>query len=173
MAQEIVPVWKRITPELQAELARYWIENKVMVDEAKATKRAAQAVCLIRDGGRILGVTTAYPQVSRMLRQPMLYLRMHLLPELRNQALSHDFLNASFDVLEKQQLSREEPACLGVLLSIQNPRLANHYNAAYWPGTKFVYAGTRDNRVLRIRYFEGVRLRPPAILEPKAKPAAA
>jgi hypothetical protein len=173
MAQEIVPVWKRITPELQAELARYWLENEIMRDEGKATQRAAQVVCLVRDGGRILGVTTAYPQVSRMLRQPMLYLRMHLLPELRNQALSHDLLNASFDALEEQQLAREKPACLGVMLSIRNPRLANHYNAAYWPATKFAYAGTRDDQVLRVRYFEGVRLPPPVTLKPRARPATA
>ena len=63
--------------------------------------------------------------------------------------------------------------CLGVILKLQNQRLAAHYNEAYWWQSKFVFAGySRDNMQLRVRYFEGVRLPPPAVLK-QDKAAAA
>ena len=174
MAQEIVPVWQKVGPELQAELARYWIENKAMLDEGKASERAAQVVCVARDGDRIVGVSTAYPRIVPMLRQPMYYLRMHLLPEARGNELSFAFLRQSFEEIERQELAKEQPLCIGVILSIQNKRLSRHYNEAFWPRTKFAYAGvSRDDQDLRVRYFEGVRLPPPVVIKRKARPAGA
>jgi hypothetical protein len=174
MSFEIIPVWKRADPELAAELARYWIENGAMLDVDKAAERAAQVVCIGRDEGRIVGVTTAYPRIVPMLRQPMYYLRMHIAPQARNQELSIPFVNASFDEVERQELAKEKPTCLGVILQLQNERLAAHYNEAYWWQSKFVFAGySRDNQQIRVRYFEGVRLPPPAQLKRGPKTAAA
>lgn len=175
MAVEIIPVWNQVGPELERELARFWIEHKAMLDEAKAAERAAQVVCIVRDGDRLLGVSTAYARIVPMLRQPMYYLRMYLAPEVRNQDLSYSVLNASFDTIEKQELAKEKLLCLGIILSIQNQRLARHYNEAYWPRTKFAFAGVSpEGQDLRVRYFEGVRLPPPALLKarPKATPGA-
>jgi hypothetical protein len=169
MAPEIVPAWNRVTPELQAELARFWIDHKALLDEGKAAERAADAVCVARDGGRLLGVSTAYPRIVPLLRQPMYYLRMYLAPEARGQAFSAEFLNRSFAEIEQHERAKDAPRCLGVILSIQNQRLAQHYNQAYWPRTRFTFAGfSRDNQVVRVRYFEGVRLPPPAQLAAKA-----
>ena len=173
MAVEIIPVWKRVGPELQAELASYWIENGAMTDPDKAAERAVQAACIARDGGRIVGVTTAYPRIVPLLRQPMYYLRMHIAKPARNQALSIPFVKESFAEIERQELAKDKPLCLGVILQLQNERLAAHYNEAYWWQSKFVFAGySRDNMQLRVRYFEGIRLPPPAQLR-RARPAAA
>ena len=174
MAQEIVPVWGKVDPGLTAELARFWIDNKAMVDESKAAERAAQVVCVARLDGRLVGATTAYPRIVPMLRQPMYYLRMYLAPDVRGSEMSWRFLNDSFATIEKQELGKDKPLCLGVILSIENHRLARHYNQAYWPRTKFVYAGiSRDGQDLRVRYFEDVRLPPPVQLKAKAAAAKA
>lgn len=174
MAVKIVPVWNAITPELEAELARFWIDNKAMLDETKAHERAAQVVCVARDKGVIVGVSTAYPRIVPMLRQPMYYFRMYLAPDHRGQELSFGFLNQSFAAIEQQELAKEKPLCLGVIVSLQNQRLARHYNEAYWPRTKFAYAGiSKDGQVLRVRYFEGIRLPPPVQLKRKARPPTA
>lgn len=171
MAVEIIPVWNQVGPELERELARFWIDHKAMLDEGKAAERAAQVVCIARDGATLVGVSTAYARIVPMLRQPMYYLRMYLAPEVRDQDLSYSVLNASFEAIEKQELAKEKLLCLGVILSIQNQRLARHYNEAYWPITKFTFAGVSpEGQDLRVRYFEGVRLPPPVLL--KAKPKA-
>ena len=170
MSVEILPVWKRVGPELQAEIARYWIENGAMTDQSRAADRAAEVVCIARDGERIVGVTTAYPRIVPMLRQPMYYLRMHIATAARNQALSIPFVKDSFAEIERQELARDTPMCIGVILQLQNERLARHYDEAYWWQSKFVYAGiSRDGQQIRVRYFDGVRLPPPAVLTRKAK----
>src|SRR5205085_3421086 len=124
MAVEIIKVWKRVDPELQAELARYWIENGAMLDPEKAAERAPEVVCIAREQGQIVGVTTAYPRIVPMLRRPMYYLRMHVAAPARNQALSIPFVNDSFDEIEQQELAKEKPRCIGVILQLQNERLA-------------------------------------------------
>jgi hypothetical protein len=173
MAKEIVPVWHRTTPELTAELSRFWIEQKALADESKAGARATLVVCVVREDGRIVGVSTARPRILRLLSQPMYSLKMYLAPEARDDSLSADLLNRSFEVIEAHELVNEKPQCLGVLVAIESPRLANHYNEAYWPRTRFAYAGvTSRNEVVRVRYFKGVRLPPPVKFKPKAAQAA-
>lgn len=172
MAVEIIPVWKRVGPELQAEIASYWIDNGAMKDQARATERAAQVVCVAREGDGIVGLTTAYPRIVPMLRQPMYYLRMHVAMPARNQGLSIPFVNESFAEIERQELAKDQPTCIGVILQLQNERLAAHYDEAYWWQSGFVYAGiSRDEQQLRVKYFEGARLQPPAII--RRKPRAA
>jgi hypothetical protein len=176
MALEIIPVWHAISPELEAELAKFWIDHKAMLDTSKATDRAAQVVCVARDEGRLVGVSTAYPRIVPMLRQPMYYYRNYIAPDYRSQGLSIPFIKKSFDEIERQELAKEKPLCIGVILSIENKRLLRHYDEAYWWQSQFVYAGlSQDGHLLRVRYFEGIRLPPPALLRPKAKakPAAA
>jgi hypothetical protein len=173
MAKEIVPAWHRTTPELTAELSRFWIEQKALADESKAGSRAPFVVCVVRDGGRIVGVSTARPRILRLLRQPMYSLKMYLAPEARDDSLYAELLNRSFDVIEAHELAQGKPRCLGVLVAIHTPRLSNHYNEAYWPRTRFAYAGvTSRNEVVRVRYFTDVRLPPPVKFKPKAAPAA-
>jgi hypothetical protein len=173
MALEILPVWHAIDGQLEAELAQFWIDHKAMLDPNKAAQRAAQVVCIARDGGRIVGVSTAYPHIVPMLRQPMYYYRNYIAPEHRNHGLSIPFINRSFDEIERQELAKEKPLCIGVIVSMENKRLAKHYDEAYWPQSKFTYAGlSQDGYVLRVRYFDGIRLPPPAKLPPKAKPKA-
>jgi len=169
MAVEIVPVWKKVGKELEAELAKFWIDHKAMLDASKAAERAAQVVCIARDGDKLVGVSTAYPRIVPMLRQPMYYYRNYISHDYRSQGLSIPFIVASFDEIERQEAAKEKADCIGVILSIENQRLTKHYDQAFWWQSKFAYAGiSRDNAQLRVRYFEGARLRPPAILKRKA-----
>jgi len=173
MAVVITPVWKRVGPELQASLAKYWIASGAMKDEARATERAKQAVCVASDEGRIVGVTTAYPRVAPSLRQPMYFLRMHVAQPARNQGLSIPFVKESFAEIERQELAKPKLICLGVILQLQNERLAAHYNEAYWWQSGFVYAGlTRDDQQLRVKYFKDARLGPPMQVKRKASAGA-
>ena len=174
MAVEIIPVWKRDDPELQAELARYWIENGAMQDEGRAIRRAREVACIARKEGRIVGVTTAYPKISGLLRQPMYFLRMHIAQPARNEALSIPFLKASFAEIERQELEKDKPMCLGVMLLLQNERLANHYNEAYWWQSQFVFAGYGEkDQQARVRFFKGAKLGPPMVPRKAKAPASA
>jgi hypothetical protein len=172
MAVELFPVWNAVSPELQAELAAFWLENGAMKDETQAVERASEVACVARDGGRLVGISTAYARIVPMLRQPMYYYRNYIAPGHRSQALSIPFINRSFDEIERQELAKPLPTCLGLIVSLENRRLAQHYDEAYWPQSQFAYAGiSTDGFVLRVRYFQGVRLPPPAPLARKRAPA--
>jgi hypothetical protein len=174
MAVEIIPVWKRVDPELQAELARYWIDNGAMQEEGRAAQRAKEVACIARKDGKIVGVTTAYPKISGLLRQPMYFLGMHIAKPARNEALSIPFLKASFAEIEKQELEKEKPMCLGVMLLLQNERLAQQYNEAFWWQSKFVFAGYGEkDQQARVRFFEGAKLGPPMVPRKAKAPASA
>ena len=167
MSLEIIPVWNQITPELEAELAQFWIDNKAMLDPAKAGQRAAQVVCIARgDKGEIAGVSTAYPRIVPLLRQPMYYYRNYIAPAYRNRALSIPFLRESRAVLQEFNLALPQPFCIGVIVSLENKRISTHYPEAYWPLTGFTFMGySKDGYELRVSYFDGVRLFPPASLK--------
>ena len=49
MNVEILPVWKQVTPGLEEELVGFWRDHDAIPDEALARRRAAQAVCVVRD----------------------------------------------------------------------------------------------------------------------------
>jgi len=173
MAVEIIPVWNKVDKALEAELTRFWIDHKAMLDESKASERAAQVVCIARDGDKLVGVSTAYPRIVPMLRQPMYYYRNYISPDYRSAGLSIPFINQSFAEIERQEAAKGQALCIGVILSIENQRLVKHYDQARWWQSGFVYAGiSRDNTQLRVKYFEGARLRPPAQLKPRAKAPA-
>jgi hypothetical protein len=175
---EIIPVWNQMTPELEAELAEFWIKNGAMLDANKATERAKQVVCLVRsEQGAIAGVSTAYPRIVPLLRQPMYYYRNFIAEEFRGRHLSIPFLRKSKAVLQEYSLALPQPLCIGVIIEMANKRLEAHYDQAYWHQTGFTFMGySKDGLQLRVSYFDGVRLYPPAPLKKvaaKKKPARA
>ncbi len=170
MTLEITSVWNKVTPELEAELTAFWLENKAMVDAGKAAGRAAQVVCIARgEDGKLAGVSTAYPRIVPLLRQPMYYYRNYLSKDYRGKELSIPFLQKSREVLQEYCLAMPKPLCIGIILSIENQRLAAHYNSAHWPRTGFTFIGySADGHQLRVSYFDGVRLHPPAQIKKRA-----
>ena len=85
MKVELIPGWKRVTPELAQELMAFWQANKVVVDAGAAATRALQAVCIARDGtGAVCGVVTAVVKVLPRVRQPLYYYRMFFARALRS-----------------------------------------------------------------------------------------
>ena len=69
MKIEIVPVWKALSPELAAELVAFWRDQNAIQNEAAATRRTEQAVCIARDAdGALCGVATAMIKVLPRLR---------------------------------------------------------------------------------------------------------
>ena len=177
MSLEIIPVWKKITPELEAELVDFWVDNKAIGDRAQAAERAKQVVCLVRsEDGKIVGVSTAHPRIVPRLRQPMYYYRNFIAADFRGQQLARPFLERSKQTLQEYNLALSKPLCLGIILELENKSLAAHGNLAQWiEGPTFIGYSPKGLH-LRVWYFEGVSLFAPAPLKKAARarrPAAA
>jgi hypothetical protein len=178
VAAKISTVWKKVTPELEAELIEFWNANKAVGNDADPGKRAKQAVCIARDEkGQLVGVSTAHPRIVPRLRQPMYYYRNFVAEPARRQKLAAAFLEASKKALQDFNLAQSKPLCLGMLIELENKAIAAHRNEAQWKeGFTFIGYSPKGSP-LRVWYFDGVKLFPPAQLKmgagKKAAPAAA
>ena len=173
MAAKVTQVWKQITPELEAELVKFWTSNKAIGGEEAATKRAKQVVCIARDDkGELVGVSTAHPRIVPRLRQPMYYYRNFIAEPARGQQLAPEFLDQSKKALQEYNLGLSKPLCLGMIIELENKGLAAHRNEAQWK-EGFTFIGySPKGLTLRVWYFEGVKLFAPAPLKKAARRAA-
>ena len=174
MAAKISTVWKKITPELEAELVKFWTANKAISAEQDVAKRAKQVVCIARgDKGEIVGASTAHPRIVPRLRQPMYYYRNFIAEGARGQKLAPEFLEQTKQALQAYDLGLSKPLCLGMIIELENKALAAHRNEAQWK-EGFTFIGySPKGAPLRVWYFDGVKLFPPAPLKQAARKRAA
>lgn len=166
MTLEVVPVWKQVTPDIRDELVEFWTRHKAIGDAASQAARADQAVCIGRtEDGAVWGVGTAIVRVLPRLRQPMYFYRQFFAPEHRGQKQTVPFFNRVKAVLQDYNRSLSAPESLGVLVELENQMLSQRYTEAYGSqsGTTFIGYSPRGLQ-LRVAYFEGARLLPPAPL---------
>lgn len=164
MSIAITPVWQQVTPELQAELVAFWRANKAIGDEAMAATRAAQAVCVARgEDGTLAGVGTAVVKVLPRLRQPMYYYRQYFARSLRGRHQELPFYRRAKAILQDWNAAREVPESLGILLEVENAKIAAAYRQAHEPGFDATFIGYSPRGLqLRVSYFDGALLLPPA-----------
>jgi hypothetical protein len=160
---DTVPVWKKVSAELSAELVDLWGRSQAIPDPARAIQRAREAVCIARDqSGAVCGVGTAVIRVLPRLRQPLYYYRQFFAPEFRGQKQAVPFLNEARRLLEQYNDSLPEPESLGTLLELENPQLAARYGRAYEPAADSTFIGYSPKGLqLRVSYFRNARLLQP------------
>jgi hypothetical protein len=166
MTAGFVAVWGQVAPELADELCAFWIEHKAIANPAAARARAAQAVCVARDGqGGLAGVATAEIKVLPRLRQPLYYYRQFFARALRGQRQELPFYLEAKRILREHNASLPRPESLGLLLELQNAKIASAYRHAHEPGFEATFIGySPRGQQLRVSYFEGAVLLPPAVL---------
>jgi len=159
---ETIPVWKKVTAELSAELIDLWGRSQAIPDPDRAVQRARQAVCVARDqSGAVCGVGTAVIRVLPRLRQPLYYYRQFFAPEFRGQKQAVPFFNEARRLLEDYNDSLVEPESLGMLLELENQQLVARYERAYEPAVDSTFIGYSPRGLqLRVSYFKNARLLP-------------
>ncbi|MFN3703705.1 hypothetical protein [Thermomonas sp.] len=164
MKVEFVPVWKQVTPELAKELVAFWQEQKAVLDPATAQRRVDQVVCIARDAdGALCGVGTALLKIIPRLRQPTYYYRQFFAKALRGQHQELPFFLRCKQVLQQYNAGLQRPESLGILLEIENAKIAAAYKRAVEPGFDAVFIGYSPRGLqLRVSYFEDAVLQPPA-----------
>ncbi len=162
---DVTPVWKQVTPELKAELLAFWKENRAIGDPARAEARADEVVCIARGAdGALCAVSTAVIRILPRLRQPMYYYRLFFSKTVRGQGQVIPFYNKAREVLQAYNASLPQPESLGVLLELESRYLDAYYKRAYVPEADSTFIGYSPRGLqLRVSYFEGARLMPPAV----------
>ena len=175
MKIEIVPVWKALAPELAAELVAFWRDQNAIQNEAAATRRTEQAVCIARDAdGALCGVATAMIKVLPRLRQPMYYYRQFFARSLRGQHQELAFYRRAQQILQDYNAGLDKAESLGILLEIENAKIAAAYKRAHEPGFDATFIGYSPRGLqLRASYFDNAVLLAPAPLRAPAAVADA
>ena len=167
MNVDIVPVWKQVTPQLGEELMAFWRSNKAIVDDTAAATRATQAVCVARDqAGAICGVGTAVIRVLPRLRQPMYYYRQYFArPCAGARQLNCRSTCRRSKSLQATTHRWSSPESLGILLEVENASSPPPTTHAHEPAYDATFIGySPRGRTLRVSYFDGAVLQPPAAL---------
>lgn len=160
----VVPVWQQVTPQLVEELAAFWVEHNAIADAEQAAARARQAVLVARDAdGALCGVATAVVRVLPRLRQPLYYYRQFFAPKLRGRYQVLTFFRRAKAILQAYNASLPRAESLGILLEIENQRLAGQFRRAHMPHTGATFIGYSPRGLqLRVAYFDDAMLLPPA-----------
>ena len=173
MKINIVPAWKQVTPELADELVAFWLENQALGDEASARQRTEQAICIARDeNGKLQGVSTGVIRVLPRLRQPMYYYRQFFARSLRGQHQELAFYRRAKQILQDYNAGLDKAESLGILLEVENAKIAAAYKRAHEPGFDATFIGYSPRGLqLRVSYFEdAVLLAPTPLRAPAAVP---
>jgi hypothetical protein len=161
---QVVPVWRQVTPELEQELLAFWQRNNAIADAGRASERARQAVCIGRDAdGALCAVGTAALRTLPRLRQPTYYYRQFFDVAQRGQRQTIPFANRAKAILQAYNAGLERPESLGMLVEVENRQLADRYTLAFEPESGYGFIGySPRGLVLRVAWFEGATLQPPA-----------
>ena len=149
-----------------AEKARF----DAMVAELQQMRR--QRRIARDDAGQLCGVGTAMIKVLPRLRQPTYYYRQFFAKALRGQHQELAFYQACKQVLQTYNQSLAQAESLGVLLEIENAKIAHAYNQAIVPGFEAVFIGYSPRGLqLRVAYFDDAILLTPAPIRMQALPS--
>ncbi len=172
MKLETVPVWKQVTPELTEEVAAFWLEHGAITTKDEAHRRAQELICVLRDESNALqGVGTAVLQVRPRLRQPMYYFRQFFAAPIRGRRQFVPFFQSCKQVLQEYNAGLATPESLGILIELENGKIAKAYPHVYEPDFDAVFLGySPRGREMRAAYFENAKLLPPAPIRLRGAP---
>lgn len=139
-------------------LCEFWVAQKALPSAEVARQRAPQAVAVARDGGAIVGVSTAYAQHNAQLHHRFWYVRLFVAEPRRRQRVAWDLWVHVRDVLEAAFVSGEDTDCIGIVLEVESPALKQIDRAVWRTGPVFFGKNARGAH-LRVYYFEGARIR--------------
>lgn len=155
--------WPAIAPADAEAIRAFWRDERALPDEAQRSERLKQVVLhALAADGRVAGVCTAVPATPPQLGQPMYFWRCFVGAQWRSTPLVMSLLKRSCGLLEEYAAARDYP-CIGILLELENARFRDKGRTAVWWNPRFTYIGRSARGLdLRVHYFKGARLKPPA-----------
>lgn len=162
-AFEYVVDWPSIRPADADAVRAFWRSEGALTDEAQMDQRLQQIVLHALDAdGRVAGVCTAVAATPPALGQPLYFWRCFVGAQWRSTPLVMSLLKRSCVQLEEYAAAHGHP-CIGILLELENARFRDKGRAAVWWNPRFTYIGRSARGLdLRVHYFKGARLKPPA-----------
>ena len=135
-----------------------WKSNNLLPEESDPSRRSKQVVwAIFNDADQVIGLSTAFPEFSKVLQNHVFMFRCFILPDYRFPGLltkltvmTRDYLNSIYKT--------EDPQCIGMMSIIENERI-NEYNKPIYKGGDMIFIGyTAKGMQMRIVYFDGATI---------------
>lgn len=155
--------WQADVPDEGEAVLAFWKREGAIDDEQLARSRLKEIVLHARDAdNEVAGVCTVVPRTMPILGQPMYYYRCFIATKWRSSRLIQFLFQHAFDVLEGYAMRNDYP-CIGVVMELQHAMFDKVGRVPFWPTVDLVYVGiSQQGFDVRVRYFRGARLKPPA-----------
>ena len=155
-------VWGKVSPETKQEAIKFWVDEKVLSEEA-AEQRADELLFIARDtDNKIIAVSTAIKMRVKLLNDNLLYqYRCFISPKARVVGFDVHLTKLSLQFLEEVAKSEEVQKPIGVFVVVINPKLNTNKinNQAVWRAYKMYFIGfNTKGQPIRVYYFKGTKI---------------
>ena len=154
-------VWQNVDSSLTDELTQFWLAQKALPSREAAAERAPSVAAIARDAdGRIVGVSSVFPNRYKNLMNNMLYgYRSFVAPEWRRFLVGLVLAQRVTEHLESEYVSGRATECNGIMIVAENADLSRGWNLAIDPRLPYVFIGTNERgHYLRLYWFEGAEI---------------
>jgi hypothetical protein len=149
-----------VTPE---DVLALWAREGVVSDAA--ARRRIDQVHLVGVAGEreVAGISTIYLDPNPRLRMDLWNYRTFVASGHRHSSVAAQLLFRNLEILEGRFTSGQDTRAQGILFEVENADLMSALNTAVWPRTGYTFIGVNPlGAHIRVRYFEGARVPPPA-----------
>lgn len=157
---EYVHCWPQIGETDKQAVIAFWKNENAMDATFDLLARCREVVMFARDAaGHVAAVTTAVATTPTRLGQPVYYYRAFVGSKYRNSLLAFTMLKRSRALLQTYAQAHDYP-CIGVLLELENEKLAHAVHDTSWHRLGLYYIGKSPRDLdLRVGYFDGAQLK--------------
>lgn len=155
---DIATVRGSLDQAVSEKILAFWAERDALTGE-QARRRLAEVVCVLRDQGQVVGISSAYPAEVALVGGRRFWIYRSLVDE-GAAAAWHELIRCTYHALAPEyDGSPGSPIGLCVLLATPDER--RRRPEVEWSDPHMVYAGyLRDGRQARIAYFENADITP-------------
>jgi hypothetical protein len=151
-AFDVVAVRGGLDQALADEILAYWTERDALTGE-EARRRLPEVVSVVRIGGRIAGVSSAYPAEVALIGNRRFWIYRSLLDDEAAPAW-HELIRCTYNALAAEY-DQSRGAAIGLCVLLATPEERRRRPEVEWSDPRMIYAGyLRDGRQVRIAYFE-------------------
>ncbi len=152
-------VWQGASDDIRAQVLTLW-RNHGGPTGAIAGERVRQLVFVVRDNGRVIGISTGLKVYVRQLRNYLFAVRLMIIPEYRIPGLTSKLMVSTRDFLESIHSKEIVKPAIGIITLVEDPLLKEERNEAIWPASGMVYIGnSAEGHHIRVYYFKGARIK--------------
>jgi hypothetical protein len=152
-------IWKKNFPQERQQAIALWNRFNISEPQEVTARWAEQIAFVAKKNNEVIAITWVNPvKVNLLNNNYFLEYRIFISPGHRIFPL---VLKLTLKTKEFFEQNREvlQPACIGMIVVVENQKMKSKLNMAQWPMVEMTFAGyTPAGHHIRVSYFKGARI---------------